>query len=156
MIKYYDIVKESVAAGKGEDTMWKSVARTDELLEKIKEANPKEYWDFMRMANEDLYGSHYNEEFARYDLDNLKYIDSSGNEARGAHWTKEEVLSATRNKTFPEGTTDCDKWVAYNAAYSDFCTRFSDSEILDIAYLFYFADEDAPAGKIWKYMNAMR
>ena len=39
---------------------------------------------------------------------------------------------------------------------SGFCKQFSDSEILNIAYLFYFADEDAPDGKVWKYMNAMR
>ena len=34
--------------------------------------------------------------------------------------------------------------------------EISDSEILEIAYLFYFADEDAPEGKVWRYMNAMR
>jgi hypothetical protein len=65
-------------------------------------------------------------------------------------------VSATRNRSFPEGATDYDKWVAYNAAYADFCKQCSDSEILNIAYLFYFADEDAPDGKVWKYMNAMR
>jgi hypothetical protein len=40
--------------------------------------------------------------------------------------------------------------------YSDLGKKFSDGEILDIAYVFFFSDEDSPEGKIWRYMKAMR
>ena len=136
--------------------MWKSVDRVDALLENIKEDDPEAYWRFLREAHEDIYGCHYNQSYAEYDLSNLRYTDSEGVYHEGPHWSLNEVLSVTRSKSFPDGTTEADKWVAYNAAYADFCKKFNDSEILDIAYLFYFADEDAPEGKIWRYMNAMR
>ena len=157
MMKYKEMIKQARSSGRvSEDSMWKSIERVDDLLKDVKEENPEAYWNFMREAHEDLYGCHYDQTYAEYDLSTIHYTDSDGVHHQGAHWSLNEILSATRNKTFPEGTTDYDKWVAYNAAYADFCKRFSDGEILDIAYLFYFFDEDAPEGKVWKYMNAMR
>lgn len=156
-MKYKEMIKEAQTQGKSSEAiMWKSVDRVDELLKQMKDEDPEAYWRFLREAHEDIYGCHYNQTYAEYDLSKIHYTDSEGVHHEGPHWTLNEVLSATRNKTFPEGTTDCDKWVAYNAAYADFCRRFSDGEVLDIAYLFYFSDEDAPEGKVWKYMNAMR
>lgn len=56
--------------------------------------------------------------------------------------------------TFPNGTTKSDRFVAFNAAYADFCKSFSDEDVLRIAYDFYFADEDwKGSGKIWTYMS---
>lgn len=152
------MIKSAIASGKvSEKDMWQSVARVDALLDKMEKENPSEVWQFMRNAHEDMYGPHYNREYAEYDLSQLRYTDESGNKRSGAHWTTEEqVVSATANRKYPEGTTACDKWVAYNVMYSDLCRKISESDILDIAYLFFFADEDAPTGKIWRYMNAMR
>ena len=156
-MKYSEMVKNAVASGKvSEADMWQSVARVDALLGRLENENPTEFWKFMRDAHEDMYGPHYNREYAEYDLSQLRYTDASGNKRSGAHWTEEQVVSATANRQFPEGTTNCDKWVAYNVMYSDLCRKVSESEILEIAYLFFFADEDAPEGKVWRYMNAMR
>lgn len=140
-----------------EKAMWAGIDRVDEMLMSMKDEHPKEYEVFMRKTYHDLYGSHYNEEWAKKDIDDLEYTDKEGKKHYGAHWTKDEVVAATKDKTFPASTTPCDKWVAYNAAYADFCRRFSDSEILDIAYLFFFDDEDYQgSGKIWDYMCAMK
>lgn len=156
-MRYSDMIKQAQSEGKTSETaMWKSVAHVDELLESIRHEHPEEYWRFMRKAHEEMYGKHYTPEYAEYDLKGLRYTDSEGVKRTGAHWTFNEVLSATSGKRFSEDVTDCDKWVAYNVAYADFCKKFSDSEILDIAYLFYFDDEDAPEGKVWRYMSAMR
>ena len=57
---------------------------------------------------------------------------------------------------FPQGTTDCDKYVAFNATFSDLCKIVDDERtILKIAHQLWFCDEDAPEGKIWIYMCAM-
>ena len=155
-MRYSDMVKDAISSGKGEKAMWRSVSRVDELLRDIEVEHPDMYWQFMRKAHEDMYGQHYTPEYAEYDLSRLRYTDDGGIQRSGPHWTFNEVLSATSGRSFPEGTTDCDKWVAYNVAYSDFCKKFSDGDILDIAYLFFFDDDDAPDGKIWRYMKAMR
>ena len=84
-------------------------------------------------------------------------IDASGNALEGPHWTKAQILSATSALEFPKGTTDCDKYVAFNAAYADFCKKFSEEQIIYIAYLFYFKDEDWKSeGKVWSYMKSNR
>ena len=145
-MKYSDMIKEAQAQGRSsESAMWKSVDRVDALLENIREDDPEAYWRFLREAHEDIYGCHYNQAYAEYDLSNIHYTDSQGVNHEGPHWSLNEVLSVTRNKVFPDRTSDADKWVAYNAAYADFCKRFNDSEILDIAYLFYL-----------RYSNAVR
>lgn len=58
--------------------------------------------------------------------------------------------------TFPNGTTEWDKYVAFNSFYSDLCLVFSTEEIIKAAYRFFFQDEDAGAGKVWNYMQAVR
>lgn len=137
-----------------EQTMWKSIEHVDELLEQIKDAHPDVYWDFIYDTHEDIYGPHYNDAFAEYDVKELWYTDKQGEKHHGPHWTKDEVLNAWHGKAFPSNTTDCDKWVAANAFYADLCKALDDQQILDAAYLFWFADEDSDSdGKIWQYMH---
>lgn len=153
---YKEMIEQARKNGKAnEQTMLKSIEHVDELLEKIKDAHPEVYWDFIYQTHKDIYGPHYNEKFADYDLKNIFYTDKAGEKHHGPHWTKDEVLSAWNGKTFPTGTTDCDKWVAANAFYADLCKALDPQQILDSAYLFWFADEDDDSkGKIWHYMHS--
>ena len=43
---------------------------------------------------------------------------------------------------FPAGTTKWDKYVAFNAFYSDLCTVYNDEQIIKGAHKFYFEDQD--------------
>lgn len=140
-----------------ENKMWKAISVLGEGLESLMHSNPKEYWRIMREQHRIIYNGHYSECFAKHDADSLRYTDSNGTKQTGAHWTLAQIVSATQDKTFPSGVNDYDKYVAYNATYADLCRKFDDSQILDIAYLFYFADEDWHEGeestKIWDYME---
>lgn len=141
-------------SGGDEKRMWETVDITAEAMDYIKEQNPDKYDCLMRKLSETLYGKHYNEEMALADVAAMHYTDANGVKRTGAHWTMEDVKAATTDKTFPKGTTDWDKYVAYNATYADLCTKFDDAQILCIAYLFWFADEDwCSDGKIWDYMG---
>lgn len=138
-----------------ERAMESSVNSVSELLESMKDSHPDIYTRFLMKTHENLFGPHYNDDFASETVNSLEYTDEHGKRHTGPHWTMQEVLSATQGKAFPNGTTDCDKYVAYNAAYADFCKKFDEEDILDIAYLFFFADEDWHSpGKVWKYMHA--
>lgn len=154
-MRYKKMIEDARQKGvASEESMWKSVADMDAMLESMKDTHPEMYWDMMRKTHENLYGPHYDEDFAEYDISKMESTDNSGMRKKGAHWSKDEVKAATMGKPFPSGTTDCDKWVAYNAAWHDFHKNFDDGQILDIAYLFFFADEDWHGeGKIWDYMN---
>lgn len=156
-MRYRKMVEEARKKGTAtEQKMWESVANIDGLLEQMRDKHPEVYAKFMRDQHELLMGRHYDEEWAEADLSKLKYTDKNGVVKTTPHWTKGEVIAATSGKQFPPGTTDCDKYVAYNSMYADMSRKFTDEQILDAAYIFYFSDEDAPDGKVWRYMSAMR
>ncbi len=84
----------------------------------------------------------------------LCYAIPNGGQRNAIVAAKLKEEGATAGMTFPNGTTKFDRFVAFNAAYADFCKSFSDEDVLRIAYDFYFADEDwKGSGKIWEYMS---
>lgn len=151
---YKKMIEAYANNGGSEEKMWESVAVTEMAMDYIKEADPDKYACLMRKLSESLYGKHYDEEMAHADVAKMHYIDRNGAEKHGAHWTVEEVETATAGKQFPKGTTKYDLFVAYNSQYADYCTKFTDEQILEGAYLFWFADKDWDGeGKIWDYMG---
>lgn len=154
MMNYKQMVDAAVKGGSGEKAMWASVEVTNELMEMLEEKHPALYEEFMRKSYEAMNGKHYNRHFAEEDVARLHYTDKDGKEHHGPYWTIEQIKEATADKKFPQGTTDWDKYVAYNNAHADFSKKFEDGDILCIAWLFFFADEDWKGdAKVWEYMS---
>ena len=147
------MIEEARKHGIGtEEAMWKGIETVDALLADMEEEHPGRYWRFMRQAHESLYGCHYDETFGRYDV-SVMTSKADGKTYKGEHWSMEEILTATREKVFPAGVTQWDKYVAYNAGWHDWHKVYADEDILDISYLFFFDDDDwEGGGKIWRYM----
>lgn len=150
---YKDMLVRAQQQGQAsEKLMWESVDSLSEMLCVIKREHPDMYWAFLREQHGVLYKKHYDQEFAEWDVSQISYTDKAGNPKHGAHWSVEQVESATAHMKFPIGTTKWDKYVAFNAAYADFCKKFDEAQVLDIAFSFYFADEDwGTTTKIWEY-----
>ena len=100
-------------------------------------------------------GRHFDEEKAKMAVNRIHYTDKVGVKHEGAHWTPEQVESATAQMKFPEGTTKWDKYVAFNSFYADLCRVLDEPMIIKAAHAFYFDDEDAPDGKAWRYVKGM-
>ena len=146
--------KQGVAT---EKTMWESIDSFSELLEELRMSHPKMYWDFMRKQHSIMYLGHYDEGFALYDVSQLHYTSRTGEKRQGAYWTADQIEAATAGMKFPSGTTKWDKYVAFNAAYSDFCKDFEDGDVIKAGYAFYFADEDwGTETKIWDYISSKK
>lgn len=139
-----------------EKMMWQGVDGLNDLLCKIREEHPDMYWKFLRDQQGVMYSNHYERAFAEYDVESLRYTNREGQKCEGAHWTAEQIESATRSMTFPTGTTRWDKYVAFNAWYSDLCRELDETTLIKTCFSYFFADEDAPSGKIFLYMKAMR
>lgn len=149
------MIKEAQAKGlSSEKTMWESINDIDEMLCMIKKEHPDIYWKFIRKLHKSLYNGHYTEDFAMYDVENIEYTDRNGRKQHGAYWSVNQVEDATKNMIFPAGVNKWDKYVAANLAYSDFCKKFDDEQILQIMYSFFFSDEDWPTvgTKAWDYV----
>ena len=154
-MNYQEMVKTAQKAGKTtEKQMWQSIESVSDLLCDIKDAHPDLYWRFLREQYGIMNNGHYaDKEFAEYDVSQIVYTDREGKKHTGAYWTCAQVEEATNGMTFPSGTTKWDKWVGFNLAKSDFCKKFDDAQILQIGYLFFFADEDWGTNtKVWDYV----
>lgn len=145
-MRYKEMIEDAKAKGlTSEKVMWASVDDMDEMLCVMKKEHPTDYWKFMRKQHGLLYGNHYTDEFAMWDVEQMKPL--------GMYWTKQQVEDATRGMSFPQGTTPCDKFVAFNAFANDFNGVLTDEQILKAAYAFWFNDKDWKGkGKIWEYM----
>lgn len=153
MTKMFTAAKKAGVAN--ESKMWSSVAAMAPAMAILESEHPEEYWSMMRDQHEILWGPHYDEEFADNDVSKIHWTGKDGQKHTGAHWSREQIDEATKAMQFPSGTTMCDKYVAFNSFFADMCKEHDDATILMDAYTFYFKDEDAPEGKIWKYMRAM-
>lgn len=100
-------------------------------------------------------GCHFGEAEAEEAVERIRYTDKGGTARTGAHWSMEQVRSVTSAMKFPEGTTDWDKYVAFNSFYADMNKVLTEDLIVKGAWAFYFADEDAPHGKVKRYVKAM-
>lgn len=154
---YIDLVENARKGGNwNEKAMLASVESISDMLDEVKKVCPAKYWAFMREQHGIMSGCHYDEAFAMYDVGQIRYTGRDGRKCEGAYWTCEQIEAATKGLAFPAGTTKWDKFVAMNSFYADMCRVYTDEEIIKGAHAFYFADEDAPQGKTWRYMAAMR
>lgn len=151
-----EMIKKHSASG-GEEAMWKSVEAFSKYAERTKDEAPDAYTKLKKCIHEEMCGPHYDEDFATEDVEGIAYTDATGKAHIGAHWTKDEVCDAWATRTFDESVTCWDKWVAANAMYADLCKAFKEDEVLEAAYLFFFADEDYEGtGKVWEYFEHLK
>jgi hypothetical protein len=138
-----------------EKKMWSNVEDIDAVLCALKKHDEDLYWEFMRETYGLLHENHYaDEDWAMWDVSCLSWVDKEGKKHEGAHWSMEQVEEATKSMQFHPAVTKYDKYVAFNAAYADWNKTFDDSQILHIAYDFYFDDDDFKGDdKIWEYMK---
>ena len=161
-MNYIELVKENAAKFRGDEkTMWASIESVSALLEKIKEEHPDLYWSFLREQHEAMVGHHFNESYAKWQVERMHHKGMDGTEYKGEHWPIEatnSVLAKHRPK-IPAEYNEWDFYVALNATYHDFCAwakkRFAEraeEEIIEMAIVFWFMDEDwGTKTKVWDY-----
>lgn len=147
---YKKMIEDAKAKGLTSDkAMWESIDELDEMLCVMKKEHPDKYWKFIRKQHGIMYNNHYDEEFARWDIEQMKPL--------GMYWSKSQVEEATKGMVFPNGTTKWDVFVAMNAFANDLHGVIPDDQIIKAAHAFWFSDRDFPKeGKIWLYMCMSR
>nr|DAG66854.1 MAG TPA: hypothetical protein [Caudoviricetes sp.] len=158
-MKYIQLIEQARTHGvASEKKMYAAIEQMSCDLSTLENENPCLYWRIMRNQHAVLYDRHYSEKFANHDVNRLIYskMDENGEPVgMGAHWTRTQVLEATKDMKFHPKVNDWDKYVAFNAMYADLCANMDDKEILKAAYLFYFCDADwqteDDCTKIWDY-----
>ena len=157
---YKEMIEQARSRGvTSEQVMWGSIEEFDNMLCQIKENDPELYWDFIHKQHKALYKGHYDEEFAKYDMQQVYYINKQGEKTNKPYWTVEQVDEATKGYNFPNGTTKWDKWVAFNVFRSDTMKSLPDDLALKAGWEFFFDDIDFKkegTTKIWDYVHCKR
>lgn len=157
---YKSLYSTANALGIGsEKKMHRCIEQLSQDLEALKDVDPALYWKILRNQHAIMFERHYSEKYANYDVSRLSYVNNKGEDCVGPHWTRAEVVAATKGLQFHKQVNDWDKYVAFNAMYADLCADpdMTDEIIIKSAYLFYFKDKDWQTNddctKIWDYMS---
>lgn len=137
----------------------------EELLQYAKEMSPDLYNRVIKEQYEEEYGMHFNEEYAIKAVSSMCHTANDGSKICGEHWSIDQVKEATisYDSKIPEDVTCYDIYVALNMWWHDLGRNYkrhiannAESILIEDAITWAFLDEDAPEGKIWRYINAMQ
>lgn len=166
-MSYYSIVKDNARKFTGDESvMWASIEQVSDLLEEIKEPHPDIYWAFMRKAHELMFGKHFDEEYAEWEVAQMHHKSADGKVYKGEHWSIEqttEVMQGYKSKLNAD-ITPYDFYVALNATWHDYICwakghfpveADAESAIIEMAVRFWFMDDDWEGNtKVWCYFRA--
>ena len=166
MGRYYDMVKANYNKLRNDESvMWGSIEMWDKHLEEMKEHHPGKYWEMMRNTHELMYGKHFNEAYAKWQVDNMWHIAEDGREYKGERWSIKDAVSAMAKYRghFPGDYNEYDFYVAINSHWHDticvakrhFTTEEeAESYILDEAVAVWLNDSDRPTNdNVWCYFH---
>ena len=165
-MNYYDLIKK-YGEGKGEAAMWAATKRVSEYLEEIKEKHPEKYWSLIKETYEDMCGPHYNEEFAKWQIEQMYFKDKDGEVHFAPNWSAQQYRTSFElNKhRLKKKTYNCWDWaVALEMSYTDnhcmlkmWFPDATDEEIkakaVDMAVNYLNDDDDSDDGRIWHRYN---
>ena len=158
----YELTKK-YSTGKGEDTMWKTLAVVSKELEDALPAEKKA--KLMREVYSIISTGHYNEEFANNDISKMYYIDKNGDQHDAPYWPESAVHSIYEK--YKEEIPDYNCWdfaVTMNMIASDnWCMikkwfpEISEADMngkITEMVINWLKDPDWPTTtKIWDYLN---
>jgi hypothetical protein len=134
-----------------------------ELLFYVHEHNPELYEKFKHAEYEDEHGPHFNEHYANKVVDAMYSFAADGTRLEGEHWSIDQVKAAIEpfKSKMDEDDTCWDAYVAVNMWWHDLSANYKkhmqgDNHLIEDAITWAFCDPDAPEGKIWKYIHAMK
>ena len=151
--------------GKGEAVMWKSVDLISEWLDE--KLTPAEMECLEKKMYALMVGEHYDEYFAKKQVEHIYYTDEKGVKHQAPYWTDDEVkqVYAAYKAKLKGDVTFWDFYVALNNTKADNCVLFrswwpdADAAVMTQkiaeATVNWLNDEDAPQGdaRVWGYFN---
>lgn len=163
----YEIIKENYQKVKSDDkTMWATVKLVSDALKPMKETDPEEYWMLVKDVYAEICGWHFNEMFAEWQIEQMRYKDRNGMVHKAPHWTKEQrhlAYESIKSKLKNPNYNVWDFGVTLEMMYSDNICLLKEwfpnatgqeleTKVVESA-LNYLNDDDDLEGKIWGRFN---
>lgn len=122
------------------------------------------YEQYLVEEYEKEHGPHFDEARARSAVERMYSTNERGEKEFGEHWSVDDVRAAITPTEYMMKERDSiwDAYVALNMWYHDLgknyrshSDSYADMWTITDAMTWAFGDEDAPEGKIYRYMKAM-
>ena len=160
----YELTKK-YGEGKGEQTMWSTMAIVSDTIEAVMTEPEKEA--LIRKVYGVMSGRHYNEDFAHQDIAKMYYVGKNREKHYGPYWSDQDLRSLYEMHRAEIPAYNCWDWaVTMSMIKSDYCPLLSEwfpgddeemrnERIVRLA-VNWLQDADNPFGdtKIWSYLNS--
>lgn len=149
------------------DTAWEVIHCLGRIIVCDSDLDKTQLWSIMRDVHEKLYGKHFDEHYATWEVDQMYHICKDNHrEDHSIMFTIDEATEI-HHKYFKHKKTDVTCWdmyVALNAQYHDnielYKVWFSDNtieqlrdKIVESCCINWFEDVDASDVKVWNYFK---
>lgn len=151
-----------------EKIMNESIALMDEkIFMPMMELHPEKAWSFMREWHTIFMGEHFDEKFAKWEVDNMHHKGADGIEYKGEHWNMAQTnaVYAKIKSQLTKPYNEYDWYVTLNMIFSDHCNLMKKwfptdtEEQLTEKYIQlavnWLNDEDYKGIKVWKYFEEL-
>lgn len=136
------------------------------ILDKIKDKDKKLFQQGIRKFHEKARGPHFDEMYAEEQVKEMYHTKRNGNICRGEIFSEDEAERVYNRdvRRLNGNATVWDVYVALNAQYHDYAKLYKEwfgenddekikDKVIESAVAFWFKDEDAEPGKIWRYFE---
>lgn len=160
---YMDIVKAKSKTA-DDKVMWESVQMVDDLLEKMKQAHPNMYKDFINDTINLYYDKHFDSMLADMMVNKMYHSEGKNDNKRKVHgeYYTIDYARKVRNDNRDMPYNEWDWYVLLNMIYHDNICILMDwypdednynNKIIDLA-INYIEDDDASDTKLWdRFVN---
>lgn len=166
MSKFTDIMSNYNLSNVPSATIITAMEELHPIFDNIEKQDCDKFWKAMKAFHEKIVGPHFDEMYAKYQVDNMYHTERNGSICKG------EIFSINDAKKVHEkyvrnisNSYNCwDVYVALNAQYHDYAKMYKEwygnitdeeitNKIISSAVIFWFKDEDASCGKVWNYFK---
>ena len=144
----------------------KAMEHLNPLFNKISEIDDKLYNNAIKEFHECICGKHFNEYFAKYEVDKMFHTNNNGekivgeilnyNCAKRIYDTKIKYINSSINIWYVYVALNA-QYHYYHCYYKELFPQDSDEmikdKIINSAIVFWFKDEDGEDNKIWDYFK---
>ena len=166
MKNFIEFIEEYNVSNIHSTNLLKAFEGFNSIFEEIEKVNPVKYKHSLKEFHEIICGEHFNEYFAKCEVEYMHHTDTNGNEISGEIININCAKRIYDNKVryIDNSITVWDVYVALNAQYHDYHCYYkelfpSDSDeiikdkIINSAVVFWFKDEDGKHNKVWNYFK---
>lgn len=165
-MKFEEILEKYKRSGMNSNELIEAFSGFAPMFNNMKDKDKKAFENAIKKFHEKAEGPHFNEDYAETQVKDMYHTKRNGSICRGEMFTEDEARRIYDREVRRLGGnyTVWDVYVALNAQYHDYCKLFKEwfgdgndekikEKIAESAVAFWFEDEDANKGKVWKYFE---